>query len=184
MMAADIAYLVRGAAPTPSELGRAACWITSLAHWPPRKSATPSGCSLISCTLTAILSLWVAVPLGYLLSRYQFRGKWLHRRPARHPHRAAAAGHRPESADAVSRFHRRPPAGRLFARAASISGDIHASRSVVLAQFAVACAFAVRTMRVTFDGLSPRHEQVALTLGCSRAQAFWRWCCRRRGAVW
>src|SRR5262252_3294682 len=33
--------------------------------------------SLISCTITAILSVWVAVPLGYLLSRYHFRGKAL-----------------------------------------------------------------------------------------------------------
>ena len=40
-------------------------------------------------------------------------------------------------------------------------------------QFAVAAAFAVRTMRVTFDQISPRQEQVALTLGCSRSQAFW-----------
>src|SRR5437762_1134773 len=31
--------------------------------------------SLISCSLTAILSLWVGVPLGYLLSRTNFRGK-------------------------------------------------------------------------------------------------------------
>lgn len=46
--------------------------------------------------------------------------------------------------------------------------------AVILAQFMVACAFAVRTMRVTFDQLSPRFEQVALTLGCNRAQAFWR----------
>ena len=45
--------------------------------------------------------------------------------------------------------------------------------SVVLAQFSVACAFAVRTMRVTFDQINPRSEQVAMTLGCSRAQAFW-----------
>jgi molybdate transport system permease protein len=45
--------------------------------------------------------------------------------------------------------------------------------SVILAQFAVACAFAVRTMRVTFDQITPRQEQVALTLGCSRSQAFW-----------
>jgi len=44
---------------------------------------------------------------------------------------------------------------------------------VVLAQFTVAAAFAVRTMRVTFDEIDPRLEQVALTLGCSRAQAFW-----------
>ena len=31
--------------------------------------------SLISCLVTAVLSLWVAVPLGYLMSRTQFRGK-------------------------------------------------------------------------------------------------------------
>jgi molybdate transport system permease protein len=36
----------------------------------------------------------------------------------------------------------------------------------------VACAFAVRTMRATFDQIDNRREQVALTLGCSRAQAF------------
>jgi molybdate transport system permease protein len=45
--------------------------------------------------------------------------------------------------------------------------------SVILAQFAVSCAFAVRTMRVAFDQISPRTEQVALTLGCTRGQAFW-----------
>ena len=45
--------------------------------------------------------------------------------------------------------------------------------SVILAQFAVSGAFAVRTMRVTFDQISPRTEQVALTLGCTRGQAFW-----------
>ena len=44
--------------------------------------------------------------------------------------------------------------------------------AVILAQFMVAAAFAVRTMRVTFDQINPRREQVALTLGCNRAQAF------------
>src|SRR4051794_26799986 len=33
--------------------------------------------SMVSCSMTAILSLWVAVPLGYLLSRAEFRGKAL-----------------------------------------------------------------------------------------------------------
>jgi molybdate transport system permease protein len=46
--------------------------------------------------------------------------------------------------------------------------------SVILAQFAVAAAFAVRTMRITFEQINPRAEQVALTLGCKRSQAFWR----------
>src|SRR4051812_26746134 len=33
--------------------------------------------SLVSCTLTAILSLWVGVPLGYLMSRFELPGKRL-----------------------------------------------------------------------------------------------------------
>ena len=50
----------------------------------------------------------------------------------------------------------------------------YAVPSIIIAQFAVACAFAVRTMRVAFDQISPRSEQVAMTLGCTRNQAFWR----------
>src|SRR5258707_654544 len=50
----------------------------------------------------------------------------------------------------------------------------YAIPAVILAQFSVAAAFAVRTMRVTFDQISPRSEQVAMTLGCTRGQAFWR----------
>ena len=49
----------------------------------------------------------------------------------------------------------------------------YAVPSVILAQFMVACAFAVRTMRATFEQINPRQEQVALTLGCRRSQAFW-----------
>ena len=44
----------------------------------------------------------------------------------------------------------------------------------IIAGCVLAAAFAVRTMRVAFDQISPRQEQVALTLGCSRSQAFWR----------
>ncbi len=33
--------------------------------------------TLLSCTISAILSVWVATPLGYLLSRFTFRGRWL-----------------------------------------------------------------------------------------------------------
>ena len=45
---------------------------------------------------------------------------------------------------------------------------------MILAQFMVACAFAVRTMRVCFDEIPMRYEHVAMTLGCNRSQAFWR----------
>ena len=37
----------------------------------------------------------------------------------------------------------------------------------------IAAAFAARTMRATFDHLSSRPEDVAMTLGCSRARAVW-----------
>jgi molybdate transport system permease protein len=123
--------------------------------------------SLISCTLTTILSLWVGTALGYLMSRYQFRGKAL--------------------IDAIIDIPIvLPPlvvglALLILFQAAPlrwfedhIMNVTFAIPSVILAQFAVACAFAVRTMRVTFDQISPREEAVALTLGCSRAQAFWR----------
>jgi molybdate transport system permease protein len=122
--------------------------------------------SLISCSLTAILSLWVGVPLGYLLSRVEFRGKWF--------------------VDALLDIPIvLPPLVIglslliLFQTSVGRAVDAifpvtYAVPSVILAQFSVAAAFAVRTMRVTFDQIPVRREQVALTLGCSRSQAFWR----------
>ena len=32
--------------------------------------------TLSSCSLATILSLWIGTPLGYLLSRYRFHGRW------------------------------------------------------------------------------------------------------------
>src|SRR6185295_17873625 len=55
-----------------------------------------------------------------------------------------------------------------------IIGVTYAIPSVILAQFSVACAFSVRTMRGAFEQISPRCEQVAMTLGCGRAESFWR----------
>ena len=119
--------------------------------------------SLVSCTLTTLLSLWVAVPIGYLMSRYEFRGKpvidTLLDIPIVLPPLVVGLSllilfrYMPEwLSDAV----------------------VYKWPAVVLAQFMVACAFAVRTMRVTFDQIPQRFEQVALTLGCNRRQAFWR----------
>ena len=44
--------------------------------------------------------------------------------------------------------------------------------AVVLAQFPVAVAFAIRMMRTHFDEISPRFEAVAMSLGCHRGMAF------------
>lgn len=121
--------------------------------------------SLISCTITTVLSLWIAVPTGYLMSRHRFFGKRI--------------------MDAILDIPIvLPPlviglsllilfqtsVGRAIQQIVPVT---YAIPSIILAQFAVACAFAVRTMLVTFDQISPRCEQVALTLGCNRSQAFW-----------
>ncbi len=117
--------------------------------------------TLLSCTITAILSLWVAIPIGYLMSRHDFFGRNL--------------------IDAILDIPIVLPPLVVglsllilfqFFPVALREAVVYQIPAVILAQFAVACAFAVRTMRATFDHIDARHEQVALTLGCSRAQAF------------
>lgn len=123
--------------------------------------------SLVSCSITAILSLWVGIPLGYLLSRTQFRGKTIVDTlldiPIVLPPLVIGLS--------LLILFQTPP-GRWFQE--EVMRVTYYVPSVILAQFSVAAAFAVRTMRVTFDQINPRTEQVALTLGCSRAQAFWK----------
>ena len=121
--------------------------------------------SLISCSLTALISLWVAVPIGYLMSRHKFRGHNL--------------------VDAILDIPIVLPPLVIglsllilfmtpFGKAIESVVDVtYAIPGVILAQFMVACAFAVRTMRVTFDQIPTRYERVALTLGCNLRQAFW-----------
>ncbi|MBA4386512.1 MAG: molybdenum ABC transporter permease [Verrucomicrobia bacterium] len=122
--------------------------------------------SLLSCTLTTILALWVAVPTGYLMSRYNFPGKRLIDAILDIPIVL------PPLVIGLSLLILfQTPFGRAIEHFVPVT---YAIPSVIIAQFAVACAFAVRTMLVTFDEISPRCEEVALTLGCSRSQAFWR----------
>ncbi|MEZ6042292.1 MAG: ABC transporter permease [Planctomycetaceae bacterium] len=129
--------------------------------------------TLLSCSISALLSVWVAVPLGYLLSRYQFPGRWvvdtLVDIPVVLPPLVLGLS-------LLILFHLKINGWELETW---LRQDLHYPvtyqvRAVILAQFSVACAFAVRTMRVTFDQINPRAEDVARTLGCTRSQAFLR----------
>ncbi len=118
--------------------------------------------TLVSCLFTALLSLIVAVPIGYLLSHFRFPGRNL--------------------LDALLDIPIVLPPLVVglsllilfqFAPFSSISEwVVFEIPAVILAQFMVAAAFAVRTMRATFDQIDTRLEDIALTLGCTRAQAF------------
>src|SRR5262249_51556414 len=106
------------------------------------------------------------VPLGYLLARTEFPGKLLVDTLLDVPIVL------PPLVIGLSLLILfQTPVGRVVQRFMPV---IYAVPGVILAQFSVSAAFAVRTMRVTFEQLSPRTEQVARTLGCSRHQAFWR----------
>jgi molybdate transport system permease protein len=122
--------------------------------------------SLLTSSVTAILSMWVAVPLGYLLSRTEFRGKAIVDTLVDVPIIL------PPIVIGLSLLilFQLPP-GKAIERVIPVTYHIPA---IVLAQFTSAAAFAIRTMRVAFDQINPRTERVALTLGCSRFQAFWR----------
>ena len=128
--------------------------------------------TLLSCTAAALISMVVAVPLGYLLSRYRFPLRWLVDVLVEIP---VVLPPLVVGLSLLILFH-------LPIRGVKLEDWLHshlnfqvtyAWPAVILAQFSVAGAFAVRTMRVTFDQISPRCEQVALTLGCNQFQAFW-----------
>jgi molybdate transport system permease protein len=128
--------------------------------------------SLVASTISTLLSLWVAVPLAYMLSRYKFRGKRaldaLIDIPIVLPPLVLGLS--------LLILFRSAPGIWVEDTFAAVTGSriTYAVPGVILAQFMVACAFAVRTMRATFDEINPRGEQVAMTLGCSRGQAFWK----------
>ena len=138
--------------------------------------------TLLSCTIAAMMSLWVGTPLGYLLSRYKFPGRWLVDTLVDIP---IVLPPLVLGLSLLILFHLRiggPDGWHLEAwlRDGRVPLAVHDGGfpvtyrwpAVILAQFSVACAFAVRTMRVTFDQINPRAEDVARTLGCTRGQAF------------
>lgn len=127
--------------------------------------------TLVTCTMSAILSLWVAIPLGYTLSRYKFPGRWLVDTLVDIP---IVLPPLVVGLSLLILFHL--PIGGFELEETLRDGVgfpvTYRWPAVVLAQFAVACAFAVRTMRVAFDQIDSRAEDVARTLGCTRGQAF------------
>ena len=152
--------------------------------------------SFVSCTISALLSLWVAVPIGYAMSRFQFRGKNFIDTtldvPIVLPPLVIGLGllilfnNISFGAMDVVYFDRdgseyivqeNRTMERMIKQVGASLGFqwriTNGAAGVVLAQFMVACAFAVRTMRNTFDQISPRQEEVAMTLGSSRGEAFW-----------
>ena len=160
LLVADVGYLAQTCGCAESK--RFVIWrpvMEALAKTEIRNSIV---LSLLSCTASAVLSLWVAVPLGYILTRRQ--NVWTRILdtfldiPIVLPPLVIGVS-------LLILFQFWP--FKMFNRA-----GVYEVPAVILAQFTVAAAFAVRTMKATFELINPRCEQVALTLGCTRSQAF------------
>ncbi len=120
--------------------------------------------SLVSATLSTVLAMWVATPTAYLLARARFRGKGLLDALFDVPLVL------PPLVVGVSLLILfRTPAGRLVERVLPVTYELPA---IILAQFAVVTALAIRTIRAAFEQIDVRQEQVALTVGCSRRVVF------------
>ena len=123
--------------------------------------------SCLSSFITVLLALFIGVPAGYALSRYRFPGMTLIDSIVDMPIVL------PPLIMGVSLlvFFQTP-----VGRAIESSGIrfVYTPQGVVLAQFVVACSFAIRAIKSAFDSVDRRYEDVAMTLGCSRRQAFFK----------
>ncbi len=148
--------------------------------------------SMTTALITMILSMVIAIPAAYVLSRYQFPGKsvvdtvidlpivvpppvigisLLILFSPSIPTGPVLRGLTPGWFVALSNSFFSFMTGHEIADGTKWALS---TRGIVLAQFFVACSFGLRAMKSTFDTLGRRHEDVARTLGCTRRQAFLR----------
>jgi molybdate transport system permease protein len=121
--------------------------------------------SLVSSAISTILAMLMAIPLAYRLARtpVRWRGlvEWLVDVPIVLP---------PVVLGLSLLLVFQSPPGRWLQRFGMVT---YAVPAVIIAQTIAVTAFAVRALRMAFDQVSARTEQMAWTLGASREQSFW-----------
>lgn len=126
--------------------------------------------SLVTSVASTLLSIIVAVPAGYVLSRRRFPGHFfvdtLLDLPIVLP---------PLVMGLCILIMFNTAIGRWLDRGLVAEGlFIYQPLGIILTQFVVGCAFAVRVIKAGFDSLNPQYEEVAMTLGANRRQAFFK----------
>ncbi|MDD8027643.1 MAG: ABC transporter permease [Acidobacteriota bacterium] len=122
--------------------------------------------SLVASTITSCLAIVLAVPSAYALSRFRFRGAavidTIIDLPIVVPPLLAGV--------ALLIFFRQFPVGRFIEQ--HIVPVVYTRTGIVVAQFFVASAFSIRAVKAAFDGVNPRFEMVARSLGDGPFRAF------------
>lgn len=167
LIVADVWYVLAAYSDSPSGIGEMLDWENL---WDSVKL------TFLSCTVSAILAIIIAVPIGYLLSRYRFYGRSVIDAildiPIVLPPLVIGLS-------LLILFNNFPPkvlgwgVDSLDGYLSQIGLRITNTKlAVIVAQFTVAAAFAIRMVKATFDQIDQRTEQVAMTVGASRGRAF------------
>jgi len=124
--------------------------------------------SLITSVISTIFCIVVSVPAAYALARYDFPGKNILNTildvPLALPPLVAGV--------ALLILFGTTSFGKGLAEAGI--KFVFTPLGIILAQFFVNMPFMFRVLRSTFQGINPRYEYVAQTLGSTEAGAFWR----------
>ncbi|MBN1375337.1 MAG: molybdate ABC transporter permease subunit [Dehalococcoidia bacterium] len=124
--------------------------------------------SLITSVISTTFCIIVSVPAAYALARYNFRGKNILNTildvPLALPPLVAGVG--------LLILCGTTTFGKGLAEAGI--KFVFTPQGIILAQFFVNMPFMFRVLRSTFQGINPRYEYVAQTLGSTEAETFWR----------
>jgi molybdate transport system permease protein len=123
--------------------------------------------SLTTATISAVISILIAIPVAYAISRTSFPGKDIVDSLLDLPIVIS-----PVALGAALLVFFNTPLGEAIDD--NILGFVFSVPGIVLAQITVISALAIRLLKSTFDSIDPRYEQVARTLGCSQPEAFFR----------
>lgn len=123
--------------------------------------------SLITSVISTILCIIISIPAAYALARYDFPGKSLINTildaPLALPPLVAGVG--------LLIMFGTTSFGKELAEVGIVF--VFTPLGIIIAQFFVNVPFMFRILRGTFQGINPRYENVAKTLGCTEARAFW-----------
>jgi molybdate transport system permease protein len=123
--------------------------------------------SVITATITAIISMFIAIPVAYAISRTEFVGKDIVDSLLDLPIVIS-----PIALGACLLVFFNTQAGAAINN--NLIKFVFAVPGIVLAQITVVCALAIRLLKSSFDSIDQRYEQVSRTLGCSKPEAFFR----------
>jgi molybdate transport system permease protein len=123
--------------------------------------------SLATATITTILAVAIAIPVAYAISKNNFFGKSLVDSLLDLPIVIS-----PIALGAALLVFFNTPLGATINN--NVLRFVFSVPGIVLAQFTIVSALAIRLLKSTFDGIDMRYEQVARTLGYSKLESFFK----------